>query len=110
MGRAWLWRYEPQVYVFIVRSFRDEGLLFKGISPKIYDRRKVWTTSMTWTSSTRSSLAKSQKTTKPSAVKWYADGNDSVEIRMKQGGVSGLFRVGYGTISVSIGDVSVCIR
>ena len=110
MGHAWLWRYEPQVYVFIVRSFRDEGPLFKGISPKIYDRRKVWTTSMTWTSSTRSSLAKSQKTTKPSAVKWCVDGNDSVENRMKQGGVSGLFRVGYGTISVSIGDVSVCIR
>ena len=55
-------------------------------------------------------MAKSQKTTKPSAVKWCADGNDSVEIRMKQGGVSGLFRVGYGTISVSIGDVSVCLR
>lgn len=34
MGRAWLWRYEPQVYVFIVRSFFDEGPLFKGISPK----------------------------------------------------------------------------
>ena len=65
---------------------------------------------MTWTSSTRSFSGKSQKTTKPSAVKWCADGNDSVEIRMKQGGVSGLFRVGYGTISVSIGDVSVCIR
>ena len=37
------------------------------------------------------------------AVCWF--GNDSVEIRMKQGGVSGLFRVGYGTISVSKGDV-----
>ena len=55
-------------------------------------------------------MAKSQKTTKPFAVKWCVDGNDSVENRMKQGGVSGLFRVGYGTISVSIGDVSVCIR
>ena len=65
---------------------------------------------MTWTSSTRSFSEKSQKTTKPFAVKWCVDGNDSVEIRMKQGGVSGLFRVGYGTISVSIGDVSVCIR
>ena len=58
----------------------------------------------------RSSTAKSQKTTKPSVVKWYVDGNDSVEIRMKQGGVSGLFRVGYGTFSVSKGDVSACIR
>ena len=66
---------------------------------------------MTWTSSTRSYSAKSQKTTKPFAVKWCADfGKESVENRMKQGGVSGLFRVGYGTISVSIGDVSVCIR
>ena len=55
-------------------------------------------------------MAKSQKTTKPSAVKWCADGNDSVENRMKQGGVSGLFRAKDGTISVSIGDVSVCIR
>lgn len=73
VGRAWLWRYEPQVYVFIVKSFFDEGLLFKGISPKIYYRRKIWTTSMIWTSSTRSSLAKSQKTTKPSVVKWCAD-------------------------------------
>lgn len=35
MGHAWLWRYEPQVYVFIVRSFRDEGPLFKGISPNL---------------------------------------------------------------------------
>ena len=50
-------------------------------------------------------MAKSQKTTKPSAVKWCADGNDSVEIRMKQGGVSGLFRAKDGTISVSKGDV-----
>ena len=41
-------------------------------------------------------------------VCWF--GGKSVEIRMKQGDVSGLFRVGYGTISVSIGDVSVCIR
>ena len=105
MGRAWLWRYEPQVYVLIVRSFFDEGPLFKGISPKIYYRRKIWTTSMTWTSSTRSFLAKSQKTTKPFVVKWCVDGNDSVEIRMKQGGVSGLFRAKDGTISVSKGDV-----
>ena len=55
-------------------------------------------------------MAKSQKATKPSVVKWCVDGNDSVVNRMKQDGVSGLFRVGYGIISVSIGDVSVCIR